>query len=60
MEFDEDHQDELRFWDHTFPQAEFAKDGIVHGFINLNPRTSSFEERRTDVGSQARCVSAEI
>jgi len=25
MEFDEDHRDESRFWDHIFPQAEFDK-----------------------------------
>ena len=25
MEFDEDHRDESRFWDHTFSQAEFDK-----------------------------------
>jgi len=25
MEFDKDHRDESRFWDHTFPQAEFDK-----------------------------------
>ena len=21
------------FWDHTFRQTEFAKDGVLHGFI---------------------------
>ena len=30
MEFDEDRRGELRFWEHTFPQTEFAKDSIVH------------------------------
>ena len=34
MEFDEDRRGESRFWDHTFPQAEFAKDGIVHDSID--------------------------
>jgi len=23
-----------KYWDHTFPQAEFAKDGIVHDLID--------------------------
>jgi len=31
MEFDEDRWGESRFWD-----AEFAKDFIVHGFIDWN------------------------
>ena len=31
IKFDEDRQGESRFWNHTFPQAKFAKDGIVHG-----------------------------
>ena len=44
---------ESRFWDQIFPQAEFAKDNYVHGSIDWNSRTSSFEERGTDVGSQA-------
>ena len=25
MKFDEDHRNESRFWNHTFPQAEFDK-----------------------------------
>jgi len=33
MEFDKD-RGESRLWDHTFPQTEFAKDGIIHGSIN--------------------------
>ena len=32
-----------RFWDHTFPQSEFAKDGIVHDSNSWNLRMSSFE-----------------
>ena len=28
----------LRFWDHTFPQIEFAKDGIVHGSLGTRGR----------------------
>ena len=34
MEFDENHRGESKFRDHTFPQAEFAKDDIVHGSID--------------------------
>ena len=47
MKIVEAHQD---FQD-TFPQIDFAKDGIVHGSIDWNSRTSSFEEGGTDVGS---------
>ena len=53
MEFDEDRRGELKFWDHTFPQVEFAKDDITYSSIEWNSRTSYFEERGTDVGSQA-------
>ena len=35
MEFNEDRRGKSRFWNHIFPQAEFAKDGIVHGSIEL-------------------------
>ena len=35
---------ESRFWDQTFPQAEFAKDNYIHGSIDWNSRTSYFEE----------------
>ena len=45
-------QGESRFWDHTFPEAEFAKDDIVHGSVDQNLKTSSFEEGGTGVGSQ--------
>jgi len=30
MEFNEDRRGELRFWDHTFPQAEFAYNNMAH------------------------------
>jgi len=36
----------------SYPQAEFAKDGIVHGSIDWNLRMSSFEEGMADVESQ--------
>jgi len=42
MEFDEDRRGESRFWDHTFPQAEFAKGDINHSFIDWNSRMSFF------------------
>ena len=54
MEFDENCRGKLRFWDHTFSQAEFDKYGIVHGSIDWNSGTSSFEEGGSDVGSQGR------
>ena len=41
-----------RFWFHTFPRTEFAKDDIVHGSVDQNLKTSSFEEGGTGVGSQ--------
>ena len=31
MEFNEDHRGESKFWDHTFPQAEFAYNNMDHG-----------------------------
>ena len=31
-------QDKSRFWDHTFSQAEFAKESIVHGWIGTYGR----------------------
>jgi len=34
MEFDEDRRGDSKFWDHTFSQAEFTKDGIIHGSID--------------------------
>jgi len=39
-------------------QAKFAKEDVVHGSIDWNSRTSTFEEGETDVGSQGRRVSA--
>jgi len=56
MEFDEDRRGESRFWNHTFLQAEFAKDGIAHSSIDWKSRTSSFEEKGTGVGGQASNV----
>ena len=41
-------RDRSRFWDHTFPQAEFAKDGIINGSFDRNSRMSSFKDRGTD------------
>jgi len=32
-EFDEDRRGGSRFWYYTFPQAEFAKNGIIHGLL---------------------------
>jgi len=43
-------RDESRFWDQTFPKAEFARDGIIHGSIDWNSRMNSFEEGGNDVG----------
>ena len=43
-----------RYWDQTFPQAEFAKDSHVHGLIDWHSRTSSFEKRGTDVRRQSK------
>ena len=31
MEFNEDRQGESRFWDHTFPRAEFTYNDMAHG-----------------------------
>jgi len=42
-----------RFWDHTFPQAEFTKDEIVPGSIDRNSRTSTFEKGGTNVEAKA-------
>ena len=39
-------------FDITLPQAESAKEGIVHGSIDWNLRMSFFEEGGTDVGEQ--------
>ena len=36
---------ESRFWNQTFPQAEFAKDNHVHGSIDWNSKMSPFDER---------------
>jgi len=58
MEFNKDRRGKSRSWDHTFPQAKFAKDVIVHGSINWNSMTSIFEMRGTDVRSQGSRVSA--
>ena len=33
MEFNEDHQGESRFWDHTFLQAEFVYNNMAQGSI---------------------------
>jgi len=41
-------QSRSRFWDQTFPQAEFAKDGNVQDLIDWNWRMSSFEEGGTN------------
>jgi len=41
-----------RFWDHIFPETEFAKNDIVHGSIDWISMTSSFEEGGIEVGSQ--------
>ena len=30
MEFNEDRRGESRFWDHTFPQEEFAYNNMTH------------------------------
>ena len=35
-----------------FRRKEFAKNDIVHLLIDWNSRTSSFEERGTNIGSQ--------
>ena len=45
---------ESQFSDQTFPQPKFAKDSNIHGSIDRNSRTSSFEEGVTDVGRQSR------